>query len=75
MGKTRILKNAAGNICIICSLAFFIVLILDWYNPFMDFFGHSRMLLYPLCICSVYMGIGNLEQQEKNTKIKKKNRR
>lgn len=59
--RRNILNNLAGNICITCSIALFIIFVLDWYNPFMNFLGHAKILLYPLCISSVYMGARNLK--------------
>lgn len=53
----RIIKMIMGHICIICSLALLGVQILDWYNPFMDFMGHSAILLYLLCISSIFLGL------------------
>ncbi|MGI6008036.1 MAG: hypothetical protein ACOX8E_11170 [Ruminococcus sp.] len=57
MKMIKILKTAAGHICIICSIALLVIQILDWFNPFMDFMGHSMQLLYVLCISAAYLGI------------------
>lgn len=51
-----IMKIIAGHICVICSISFVIIQILDWFNPFMDFMGHSMFLLYALCIASAFLG-------------------
>lgn len=75
MSRTRILRSFAANGCIICSLAVLIIFVLDWYNPFMDFLGHAKILLYPLCMCSIYMGVSNLGGREKYGITYKKNRR
>lgn len=56
MKVLKIIKMIMGHICIICSLALLAVQVLDWYNPFMDFMGHSMILLYPLCISAVFLG-------------------
>lgn len=56
MKLINILKIAAGHICIICSIALIIVQVLDWFNPFMDFMGHSMFLLYALSIASAFLG-------------------
>ena len=50
-------KRLASHICIICSTAILVIQILDWYNPFMDFMGNSRFLLYGLCIAAMFLGI------------------
>ena len=50
-----IIKIIAGHICIICSISLVVVQILDWFNPLMDFMGHSMFLLYALCIASVFL--------------------
>lgn len=52
-----IIKIAAGHICIICSISLAVIQILDWFNPLMDFMGHSMFLLYALCIASVFLGV------------------
>ncbi len=69
------IKNLACNICIICSMSLLLIFVLDWYNPYMDFLGHARELLYPLCICSIYMGIYSQVEKEERIRIHKKNRR
>ncbi len=75
MSRMKILKYFIANGCIICSLALLIIFILDWYNPFMDFLGHAKILLYLLCMCSIYMGISNLREREEHGITYKKNRR
>lgn len=52
-----IVKIIAGHICVICSISFVVIQILDWYNPLMDFMGHSMFLIYALCIASVFLAI------------------
>ncbi len=52
-----IIKIITGHICIICSISLMIIQILDWFNPLMDFMGHSMILVYALCIASVILGI------------------
>lgn len=71
----RQFKHVTGNICIICSIALLIIFILDWYNPYMDFLGHAKILLYPLCICSVYMGLQSLGEKEERLRIYRRSRR
>lgn len=64
----RMIKKAAGNLCIICGIALLAVRILDWYNPFMDFTGHSMFLLYILCICAIYMGVCSLPGKKRRVR-------
>lgn len=75
MEAKKMIINLAGNICIICSLALLAVFILDWYNPFMDFLGHAKVLLYPLCICSIIISGCNLLQKEEYGRKRKRSRR
>ena len=51
-----IMKIIAGHICVICSISFVIIQILDWFNPFMDFMGHSLIVLYALLISASWLG-------------------
>lgn len=44
MRVKRMIKLTAGHISVICSMALLVIQILDWYNPFMDFMGHSMFL-------------------------------
>ena len=53
----KLLKIIAGHICMICGIALLVVQILDWQNPFMDFMGHARLLLYGLCISAIFLGV------------------
>ena len=46
MRQKKRIKSILGHICIICGLALMVIQVLDWYNPFMDFMGHSMFLLY-----------------------------
>ena len=48
MKIVALLYRIAGHICLICSISVFVIQILDWYNPYMDFMGHSMFLLYAL---------------------------
>ena len=67
MKTFRIIKMIMGHICIICSLALLVIQILDWYNPFMDFMGHSMILLYPLCISAAFLGAVELYGRKPET--------
>ena len=53
----RWMKELMVHLCIICSMALAVVYILDWYNPFMDFAGHTTFLVNILMICSLVLGI------------------
>lgn len=53
----RLLQRMIVHICIICSLTIITVHVLDWYNPFMDFEGHARFVLYTLCIGTLISGL------------------
>lgn len=50
------IRKAAAHICIICSIVLLVIQILDWYNPFMDFMGHSLIVLYALLISASWLG-------------------
>ncbi|MDD2992154.1 MAG: hypothetical protein PHG73_01240 [Pygmaiobacter sp.] len=47
------------NLCIILALCFGTFVVLDWYNPLMNFVanGFSSKLLILFCVCSVLSGI------------------
>ena len=72
MKIVRLLKPAAAHICIICGIDLGIVQILDWYNPFMDFAGHSMFLLYGLCISAIYLGICELHRKMMKIAVNRK---
>ncbi len=45
----RIFRSLLIHVCVICSIVCIVAMVLDWYNPFMDFPGHIvyiRMALY-----------------------------
>ena len=50
------IRKAAAHICIICSIVLLVIQILDWYNPFMDFMGHSLIVLCALLISASWLG-------------------
>lgn len=58
-GKTviKIVREAAVHLCIICGIAFIVIQILDWYNPFMDFMGRSAVIRYLLCAGAITLGV------------------
>lgn len=68
-----ILKHIAGHICIICSLSFIVIRILYWFNPLMDFMGHSTFLFYVWCIASVFLGVCEIYLRKPMTKRRKRN--
>ncbi len=57
MKMVRLLKGLMAHLCIICSLALIVVRILDWYNPFMDFAGHTVWIQDILIACSFGSGV------------------
>lgn len=63
----KIVEKILNHICIICSIALLAVQILDWYNPFMDFMGHSIFLLYLLCVGTLLLGTERLLKEEKGS--------
>ncbi len=54
-----IIKGILLHLCVICSVAEGIILVLDWYNPYMDFSGHSSFVQWLLC--SGIFGLAVLE--------------
>lgn len=60
MKLLRIIQKILIHIGIICSLALITVHILDWYNPFMDFAGHTVLILYILCGTTLLSGLIHL---------------
>lgn len=44
------------HINVVCSLILLTVQVLDWYNPYMDFMGHTSWVLYILCISTILLG-------------------
>ena len=78
MKLVGLLKDAAGHVCIICGIVLLVIQVLDWYNPFMDFMGHSMFVLYALCISAISLGISEVymgkSDTAKNMKYRKKDR-
>ena len=60
MKLLRISKFIFSNLCIICSIAMIAVSVLDWFNPYMDFAGHARFVLYILCVSAAGLGAETL---------------
>lgn len=57
------------HISIICSMTLITAQILDWYNPFMDFFGHSVVVLYALYVSTlmaglIFLAIGKIKRRK-----------
>ena len=65
MKSGEILRGVLAHICMICGIVVMTFQILDWYNPYMDFTGHSVQILYILCVCSVLSGIIQIFQRRK----------
>lgn len=57
-----------GNLCVICSIAMAAVQVLDWYNPYMDFMGHSKFVLDLLCLSSVLLSLECIYPKRKSLK-------
>ena len=55
--KINLLEYIGKQIGLICSMVLIVVRILDWFNPYMDFMGHSYFVLYLLCACSISLGL------------------
>lgn len=66
MKLIRWMKELMAHLCIICSLALVVVHILDWYNPFMDFAGHTTFLVDILIICSFFLGVSDAFRTQEN---------
>lgn len=64
----KMVQKLLVHICMICSIALVIVHILDWYNPFMDFPGHSDFVLYVLCAGTILSGIISIAADKKKQK-------
>lgn len=63
------------HINVVCSLILLTVQVLDWYNPYMDFMGHSSLVLYTLCISTILIGILSAFQPTKQISAKVLNNR
>lgn len=77
MKAINIIKIIAGHTCIICGISMVVIQILDWFNPFMDFMGHSMFLLYALCAASVFLGVCEIYLRKPEPKagmVRKKSR-
>ncbi len=59
------IRFVLGNICVVCSIVMVAARILDWYNPYMDFMGHTVFLLYLLCLSSVLLSLDCIFQGQK----------
>ena len=68
----NICKFWLNNLCIICSASLLIIQVLDWYNPFMDFMGHSLFLLYLLCGSALLLGVENLPGESAQRKRRRR---
>lgn len=54
----------------ICSLVLLTIQVLDWYNPYMDFMGHTTWVLYTLCVSTLLQGILAVFRPAKRTPVK-----
>lgn len=65
--RIRFIKTALTHLTIVCSLAFLTFLVLDYYNPRMNFVGNSlsRKLLAGFCLLSVINGVWQTVEKRK----------
>lgn len=50
------INRLLAHLCVICSVSYGILQMLDWYNPYMDFTGHGKWILYLLCLSAAFLG-------------------
>ncbi len=73
-GKTfrEVLRGFLLHICTICSFIYIIAGVLDWYNPYMDFAGHTFGAQTVLCVCVILLSAtktsGTLRRRNKRKK-------
>lgn len=48
------------HLAVISGLIMFVILILDWYNPFMNFMGHATLVQVVLCASAIILGAGEV---------------
>ncbi len=53
----EIMKKISLHACVICSIILLTAHVMDSYNPYMDFMGHSSWAVYVMCVCSLFSGI------------------
>ena len=59
----RIFRSLLLNLCVVCSLASIVAVILDWFNPFMDFSGHMGAVRVVLYVAVIILAVtGNRER-------------
>lgn len=52
----HLIKKLLAHVCVISSISYITLLVLDWYNPYMDFAGHGQGVLYLLCLGAFLLG-------------------
>ena len=57
------MKKVLFHIAVICGLVCAVAKILDWYNPYMDFEGHTVVLHYLLYFGALGLGISRIFRQ------------
>ena len=57
MRLINVMRLTAAHICTICSVAYLITRILDWYNPYMNFSGQTLFIQYLLGIGAFMLGV------------------
>lgn len=53
-------EEILAHMCVVLSIACISFKVLDWYNPFMDFEGHTAVLQYLLYFGALLLGISRI---------------
>lgn len=53
----RIFRSLLLNLCVVYSLASIVAVILDWFNPFMDFSGHMEAVRVVLYVAVIILAV------------------
>ena len=64
----RIFRDLLVHLCVICSIVCIVAMVLDWYNPFMDFSGHVayiRIILYVAVLIAAFVRSGSRKNKRK----------
>ena len=56
----RFVQALLLNLCVVCSLASMVAMVLDWFNPFMDFSGHMTAVRIVLYLAVIVLAITKL---------------
>ena len=52
-----VIRKILAHVSIVCSISILIMMVLDYYNPLMDFIGHAGAVLILLCGCTLFLQI------------------